>query len=42
MDCLVLALQAKRWGTSWYKDPIHSTGDGNRVLASIISDAVVP
>jgi len=28
--------QDKRWSVGWYKDGIHPTAEGNRVLAGII------
>ncbi len=38
---VVHVLQDKRWNGGLYKDGIHPTAEGNRVLASIIDDALV-
>ncbi|MCK9215566.1 MAG: hypothetical protein M0P52_14130 [Rhodoferax sp.] len=32
--------QDKRWSVGWYKDGIHPTAAGNRVLAGIINDSL--
>jgi len=37
---IVLVADDKRWSADYYRDGIHPSGEGNRVLAEIIADAM--